>query len=112
MNSFLRNTLLQSPTSNIEAVIIEVCHMLQLNVTSSTISQYLKRHPETPSLSSVSDTLGQFNIESLGFHLENKMNLKNTKGPVIVQIREIMAMEDYLPLFYIGEKIISDGGIP
>lgn len=63
--------------------------MLQLNVTSSTISQYLKQHPEPPSLSSVSDTLGQFNIESLGFHLENKMNLKNTKGPVIVQIREL-----------------------
>lgn len=88
MNDFLRNILLQSPVSNVEAMILELCHILQLNVTASTISRYLKQHPDSPSLSAVSDTLEQFNIESLGFHLEDKMNLKNTKGPIIVQIKE------------------------
>lgn len=88
MKIFSKKFFLLSSNSNIEAVIIELCHMLKLHVTSSTISRYLKLHPDSHSLSSVSDTLGQFDIDSLGFHLEDKMEIKNIKGPFIVQIRE------------------------
>ena len=53
--------------NNVDAVLIRLLKRLKINISSDTIITELEKHPDYPSLLSISDVLSNFDIENSAY---------------------------------------------
>jgi len=56
--------------NNVDAVLIELLKKMKINIRTDIVIAELEKHPDYPSLLSISDVLSNFHIENNAFRLQ------------------------------------------
>ena len=75
-----------TPVHNCEMVVNQICELLNVSVSRSSIKKDIEEHPDFSSLLSVSDVLNNFGIETLSIKI-NKCQIKKLPTPFIAQVK-------------------------
>lgn len=103
MIPFVENLI--SPLQNCEATVLSLCQTLQISVTRTTLVNEITKHPDYPSMLSISDVMRDFRVDNISMKVENADRLSEFFTPFIVQIK---LKDEYYPLFALILKLTKD----
>lgn len=76
-----------NPNNNVEEIFCLILRQLGVRATDTTVARLLQSHPDYPSLSSVSQVLSTFGIDSLAIHTDDYETLNSTHESFLCQIK-------------------------
>ena len=91
---------INSSQDNVVTAARRLLKLLKVNVSDTTLNQKLQEHPDYPSLLGISDSLGQWKVESIG----NKTTLEQLYGlllPLIVNFKNKIDIH-FTPTFFVN----------
>lgn len=103
MIHFVENLI--SPLQNCEATALTLCQTLQIPVTKTTLVEDITKHPDYPSLLSISDVMKNFRVDNISMKVNNTDSLIDLYTPFVVQIK--LKDESY-PFFALIFKLTKD----
>ena len=75
------------PQCNVEEVVALICHSLEIKATKTSLSHQLLSHPDFPSLKSLSDVLGYYNVNSMALKTDSLQSLGKVSEGFLIQVK-------------------------
>jgi uncharacterized membrane protein len=95
------------PISNVEEVVVLICHDLNVKVTKTTLSHKLLSHPDYPSLKALNDVLSNYNVESMALKIDRLQNLGEVSEGFLIQVKPQNGIDLFAYVFSLtGENAV------
>lgn len=94
------NFTFHNDINNTGEIIFELCKVLNVNITKSTIKKELKNNPSPNSLLALSDFLLEHHVESETVEIKNFDLIKSIKHPIVVHLIDKNIKKYYFAIIY------------
>lgn len=86
-----------SQINNLEEVVLATCEYYGFKITRNTVINFLKEHPDYPSLLAISDCFSYFNVQNEAYNIDLQ-NLSQLDTAFIVQIQGDKSQQNFFSL--------------